>query len=241
MSMYNTDYIEELLSYVGRVYIDTCSLLESERLKKFILAVESVFEKYNVQISVPGPVQNELIGFLNSNEFEKKMLAEKVFSLMDEHHGLFRLEQRVEGADFADPDILTELMRNKGNCGQLLITNDRDLAKDAYQLNLQESNRGRKIMVCHLNYYGCLCRCECTKTKDLDHREAIEIAVPAESAEITETVSEGRRKITCSVTDKPAKKCRWKLPAAIAGGFVGGIAFDRYAVPVIKRVIMTVA
>ena len=244
MTMYNTDYIEELLPYVGRVYIDTCSLLKAERLEKFILAAGPVFEKHNMQISVPGSVQNELIGFLNCRDCEKSELAEQVFRILDEHHELFRLEERVDSEDFADPEILSELMRNKGKFGQLLITNDRHLAEDAFQLNLQESNRGRKIMVCHLNYHGCLCRCECTKIKDLEYKDVIEAAETAAQTEIPEIIPAVRKKSARHVTDKPVvKKCRWKLPAAIAGGFaggfVGGIAFDRYAVPAIKRVIMT--
>ena len=239
--MCTTYYLENLLHQVNRVSIDTSSLMETEKLEKFIVMAEPVFAEFEKQIIVPGSVQNELIGFLDCGGCEKSELAEQVFRLLDEHHEMFRLEERVDGEDFADREILSELMRNKGDCGQLLITNDKKLAKDAFQLNQQESNRGRKIMVCHLNHYGDLSRCDCTKPQEQVDCLHMEESVQAKIAETLEDevpqcpVTPVRRTV-----DKPAaKKHRWKLPAAIAGGFaggfIGGIAFDRYAIPMIRK------
>lgn len=234
--MHYTDYLEHLLQGTEQIYIDTCSLMYTERLEKFIFTSKSVFKHYNIQIIVPGSVQNELIDFLDSGDFEKKMSAEKAFMYMDEHHELFHLADRTDCGNFADPEILAELMRNKGKCRQLFITNDRKLAKDAFQLNLQESNFGKRIMVCHLNYSGILCRCECTKTQHQNPEQIV-----SNSVLNTKPITEVPR----TVDQTTARKQRWKLPAAVAGGlaggFVTGVVFDRYAVPLIRKALTVAA
>lgn len=240
--MYNTEYLNYILQGAGRVYIDTCSLMETERLERFIKVSEEVFLQNDKQMTVLGSVERELENFLQTADCEKRKRAEDAFMLMNEHYSLFRVtDGDVDCGDFADPEILAELMRNKGDCGQLLITNDKKLAKDAFQLNLQESNHGRKIMVCHLNYYGCLCRCDCTKA------QTEELPVTAEATESVEIPkAEVPHQPVAPVRvkkDEPiTKKHRWKLPAAIAGGFAGGlvsgIAFERYAVPAIRRAVV---
>lgn len=245
--MCTTYYLKNLLQQVNRVCIDTSSLMETEKLEKFIVMAKPVFTEFEKQIIVPGSVQNELIGFLNCRGCEKSELAELVFQMLDEHRELFRLEERVDGENFADREILSELMRNKGECGQLLITNDRDLAKDAFQLNQQESNRGRKIMVCHLNHYGWLSRCDCTKPQEQVSNMHMEESVQEKTSETAEkevpqrTVTTVRKKVDKSVR----KTHQWKLPVAIAGsvagGFIGGIAFDRYAIPAIRKVLSAAA
>ena len=59
--------------------------------------------------------------------------------------------------------MLSELTVNKIEYGQLLITNDKKLSRDAYGLNNQESCKGHRIMVCYVNRAGELQMCECVK------------------------------------------------------------------------------
>ena len=237
--MYYTGYLEDMLTYAGRVYIDTCSLMETERIEQFIEAAEEVFLQYDKQMTVLGSVVRELENFLQSADYEKRRRAEDAFMLMNEHYELFRVKDGdSDCGDFADPEILAELVRSKGDCGQLLITNDKKLAKDAFQLNRQESNHGQKIMVCHLNYYGNLCRCDCTKERVEGLSATAEVAEFADIPKV-DVPQQSAASVKVKTDAVPTKKHRWKLPAAIAGGFAGGlvsgIAFERYAVPVIRR------
>ena len=63
---------------------------------------------------------------------------------------------------FADRAILSRLTSNSGDTSQLLITNDKNLARDAFNINNLGSCRSHRIKVCYLNNDGNLCRCECT-------------------------------------------------------------------------------
>ena len=51
---------------------------------------------------------------------------------------------------FADAQLLAELTLHRSDYNQLLITNDRKLSCDAYDLNQQQSCKGRKVLVCYI-------------------------------------------------------------------------------------------
>ena len=94
--------------------------------------------------------------------------AARALDLLSNHVDIFEgrdenLREEEALKAFADSELLAELTLNRTACGQLLITNDRRLSEDAYKLNDQTSCRGRKVMVCFINKFGELRKCECTK------------------------------------------------------------------------------
>ena len=85
----------------------------------------------------------------NSNNEEKANKARTGLRLIYGYSDLFSLE-RSEGEPedldhaFADPELLTRLTQERRFKRQLLITNDRDLSQDAYDLNTTHSFRGKR-------------------------------------------------------------------------------------------------
>lgn len=165
--MYTTDYISMMVSSNEAIYIDTASLMD-ENLEQFIYNAEGVLQSQQRKIIVPRAVCLELTRHLGSQNSEKKEKAVRALALLADHADIFEIRNqdiREEEAlkAFADSELLAELTLNRTSCGQLLITNDRRLSEDAYKLNEQASCRGHKVMVCFINRFGQLHKCECTK------------------------------------------------------------------------------
>ena len=101
---------------------------------------------------------------------------------------------------FADAQLLSELTLHKSDCHQLLITNDRKLSCDAFELNQQQSCKGRRILVCYVNGWGELQCCECARpavekkadtTLDVD-KESVQPRSAADNPLNTASVEEVR-------------------------------------------------
>lgn len=174
--MRNEDYINTLMRVNKKIYIDTASLMDVEGLELFIVKVEKTLLTNSRKITVPRSVCLELTRHLGSNYTGKREKALKVMELLNEHKDLFNLENdNLDDSEilkaFADSEILAELTIKKMDCGQLLITNDRNLSKDAFDLNSLASCRGYQIMVCFINRFGELHKCECIKKANLQVKE----------------------------------------------------------------------
>lgn len=161
------DYIGAMINANQIIYIDTASLMDVAELSQFIQNCEDIILNENRRIIVPQAVCLELARHLDSKYQDKRDKAIRVLELLKEHQDIF--EVRNQGLDedevyraFADAEILAELTRNKKNNSQLLITNDRALSADAFELNNQGSCHGHRIMVCFINKSGELRKCDCT-------------------------------------------------------------------------------
>ena len=161
------DYISVMVNTNKIIYIDTASLMDVEELSQFIQNGEDILRDKNRRIVVPQAVCLELVRHLGSENQKKQDKAMRALGLIKDHQDIFEVRNQGLTEDeiysaFADAEILAELTRNKKNCGQLLITNDRALGQDAFELNNQGSCRGYRIMVCFINRFGELRKCECT-------------------------------------------------------------------------------
>ena len=168
--MTNKEYVEKLLNKNDLVYIDTSTLMNESELRLFIENYERLFLQKEKEIIVPAVVWQELNQHINSkpcNE-DKRRKATVAMGLIQKHGSLFCLEENGACSydsriAFADSIILGRLLMECIYSKQLLITNDRRLSIDAYELNTQESFRGQLICVCYINSRGELHRCDCTK------------------------------------------------------------------------------
>lgn len=228
-------YLSYLLESNERIYIDTCSLMNTESMRLFIGRAEREFLFYQKKITVPSMVMWELKE--KQNDLLKKSNAEEAIQLIEQFDDIFEVESDLEletkSYSHADAQILANVTADKAKYGQLVITSDRNLSKDAFALNKQESNKGKKIMVCHITRNGFINMCDCVNQSNDENGTTI-----GEPEVITiEKVVYVKK----PVAQEDKKRGWWSFPVFIAGGFAGGIAFDRYAVPAIKKVLNAVA
>ena len=174
------DYISAMVNANSIIYIDTASLMDITELRRFIENGEDILREKNRRIVVPQAVCLELVRHLSSRNQEKQEKALQVLELLNMYQDIFDVHNKGLNEDdiyavFADAEILAELTRNKKYFGQLLITNDRALGQDAFELNNQGSCRGHQIMVCFINRWGELRKCDCTNVsfeKKLEDNES---------------------------------------------------------------------
>lgn len=166
--MNNLEYVTSLIKTNDRIYIDTSALMNVEELEILAENIQEILVSEEKKIIVPRPVCMELVRHFESSDERKRNIALKVFDVFCKYDRVFSVQNsEIEDTDimkvFADAKLLAELTENKSSCKQLLITNDRKLGHDAYDLNKLESCKGHIIKVCYLNKFGELHRCECVK------------------------------------------------------------------------------
>ena len=234
--MYTNDYIRTMVSLNEAIYIDTASLMDVENLELFIDNAEWVLLNEHRKIIVPRAVCLELTRHLGAQSPVKKEKAVRVLELLGSHGDIFEVHDedlREEEAlkAFADSELLAELTLNRTACGQLLITNDRRLSEDAYKLNEQASCRGHKVMVCFINKFGELRKCECTRTQSVaDHCEETPIPEATASASESPAIIEGQP--ACRPTQ------RFKISQVLIpiSTFAAGFITCKYGKPAVKYI-----
>ena len=227
--MCHENYLRYLLETCDEIYIDTSSLMNTEPLQLFVKNAEDEFVKAGKTITVTNTVLSELKNHerfdSNSEKRESAMAGKEIVTL---YSTIFAFEEgNLECSDstvFADSDFLARLTRNKAKKSQLLITNDWKLSRDAYRINEQESNKGYRIMICYINYYGLVCRCECTRERESKISKGCVKSEPQKSIE---------RKATTE-TIELVETCKWKKPVMIAGCIMGGVLMDQITMRYIK-------
>lgn len=158
-------FMEDIIKMNATIYMDTASLMETERLEKLVENYRDVFLSNKKTITIPEVVCQELVRHLTSSTNDKVYKANKALMIMRENGEIFSIEtagfsnEELRKA-FADREILLKLSEGRGRHRQLLITNDRKLSKDAYSLNNFESCFGKPVSVCYLNPYGELIRAD---------------------------------------------------------------------------------
>lgn len=168
--MTNTQYTEKIIFSVDRIWVDTSTLM-SRGFHQFILNNKERFLSAEKRLIVPKAVYSELARHVSSNDPDKSDLAMAAVELLSMNKDVFHVEnvplteEEIAHA-FADAQLLSELTLHKSNCNQLLITNDRKLSCDAFDLNQQQSCKGRKILVCYINWYGEMQCCECARANN---------------------------------------------------------------------------
>lgn len=232
------NYLKYLLGTCDDIYIDTSTLMNVEALRRFLESGKDDFSNSDNKIIVTAAVLSELKNHQqydsNADKRERALVASE---LINTYPDIFKFEKEDESTkidySFADRDFLSRLTLNKSSRRQLLITNDRKLGQDAYRINEQESNKGCRIMICYINFYGGICRCTCTKDEERNLQEVDAIENIEYIEKKCRAVSHGS-----STAKKTTASC-WKYTCVFAGGLAGGIAIDRWAVPFIKRTLFS--
>lgn len=165
--MTNTQYIEKILSSVERIIVDTSTLM-TKGFQQFIINNQERLLAGEKKIIVPKAVYSELARHVESANPEKSGLAMAAVELLALNKEIFQVEnaplteEEIAHA-FADAQLLADLTLHRSDCNQLLITNDRKLSCDAYDLNQQQSCKGRRVLVCYINGGGELQCCDCAR------------------------------------------------------------------------------
>ena len=165
--MNNAQYVDKVVSSVDRILVDTSTLM-NRGFQQFINNNRKRFLTAKKRIIVLKSVYTELARHLVSEDSEKSKSALSVVDLLANNENIFLVEsapldeEEISHA-FADAQLLSELTLHKSDVNQLLITNDRKLSCDAFDLNQQQSCRGGRILVCYVDWYGELQCCECAR------------------------------------------------------------------------------
>lgn len=165
--MTNFQYTEKTLASVQRILVDTSTLM-TPGFQRFISSSKDLLVTGNQKIIVPKAVYTELARHMGSEDSEKCDRAMAAVDLMALNKDVFQVESAPLSEDeiahaFADAQLLSELTLHRSEYNQLLITNDRKLSCDAFDLNQQQSCKGRKVLVCYINWCGELQCCECAR------------------------------------------------------------------------------
>ena len=165
--MTNSQYTEKTLASVQRILVDTSTLM-TPGFQRFISNNKKLLATSNQKIIVPKAVYTELARHMGSEDSDKSEHAMAAVDLLALNKDIFQVESAALSEDeiahaFADAQLLSELTLHRSDYSQLLITNDRKLSCDAFDLNQQQSCKGRKVLVCYINWCGELQCCECAR------------------------------------------------------------------------------
>lgn len=178
--MYNNlDYIKQQISSNELIYIDTCSLMDPNRLTGFLEHAKPALLNSGKKITIHYCVMEELFKLQISSNPSKRSQANNALDVIYKNHEIFEIIPNDYDEDseyFADKELLKEIFEKRRNHTILLISNDHYLTSDAYNFNKVESVNGNKIHVCYLNHYGNLNICDCVKEnkQDVTKNEEIE-------------------------------------------------------------------
>ena len=166
--MTNLEYVTGLIKSNDKIYIDASALMNVDELEVFSKNIQDILLAEKKQIIVTRDVFIELLRHFKGSDDRKRNLVTKVFDVFFRYENVFSVQNtNINDANylkaFADAKLLAELTEHKSSWRQLLITNDKKLGQDAYDLNNLESCKGYNIKVCYLNHFGELHRCDCVK------------------------------------------------------------------------------
>ena len=221
--MTNLEYVNSLIRFNDIIYIDTSSLMNVQDLRMFLDNYQQYLIKYNKKIIVTREVCLEIVKHLSSKIESKQFKAQRVIDLFKEFRDVFIFEdQNLNNLDaekaFADSELLSRLTMGKTEFSQLLITNDKKLSVDAYNLNNLNSCFGKKISVCYISKNGFLHKGE----TDFESR------VISEKDKIEEVNLSEEQKIT-SIAENKSSKILYVLT-----GFCLGSVVTKYAPKILK-------
>lgn len=236
--MTNTDYLTAMVQTNERIFIDTASIMNAEWFQQFVENAAPVFQAAHKRITIATAVRSELCRHMDSPDIRKQEDALAALNIISQHKDLFdtvggRLDDEEIAKAFADAELLAELIIFKKEGNQLLITNDRKLSCDAFELNQQQSNHGYRINVCCINRFGFLQMCDCVKA--FFHPKAEEHTLKSEAGSLakdeTTIVSvpiEETTEQVCIQNQAAENQSTVKQILVFGAGLVSGILLGKY-------------
>lgn len=185
------DYIKQQVENNEIIYIDTCSLMNPNRLIGFLEYVKPLLLNEGKRITIHNCVMEELRRLQMSSNSLKRDQANIALDIIAKNRDSFEIlsDDSDDSSDyeyFADKELLKDIFDQRRNHTILLISNDRKLTFDAYNFNKIESVNGNKIHVCYLSHYGDLNICDCVKDnqKDCDANDDLKVSEKDEKPKI---------------------------------------------------------
>lgn len=185
----NTNYIKQQIAKNEIIYIDTCSLMNPNRLSGFLEIARPLLLNEKRKITIHNCVMEELFKLKISSNLSKRSQANEALNIIYKNPEIFEIIPTNYDDDsefFADKELLKEIFVKRRKHTILLISNDHFLTSDAYNFNKVESVNGNKIHVCYLNYCGDLNICDCARTKNIHSK--IESISPEKEVEQNPTI-----------------------------------------------------
>jgi len=154
-----SNHYKDLFVESDIIYIDTCSLMQSENTENVIEAIRPYLLAVNKKILITAPVSHELMKQKIRKKEPTVHLAEKAYEIIEKYSDVFTLEDCENSkkeifAAFADPTLIARMTVNKEHHSQLLITNDKKLSVDALNINTLKSCKGKPVNVYSISESG---------------------------------------------------------------------------------------
>lgn len=166
----------ELLKVNKLIYMDTCTILNSDSFIQFMNNNEQKLIDCGKKIILIGAVDYELKEHLKSEYWHLKTNANKALNYIYTHKHLFEIHERKPYETFADPEFQMELLRNRRFKNQLFITEDHKLARDILKFNDFESCDGKVITIATIDNCGQLhCPEYLNEIQDKPVKEEVEL------------------------------------------------------------------
>ena len=139
-------------------YIDTSSIMNYVSFQKYIDKNKPKLISNKIKIIVCKEVYDELHKHIKQGDRKKRKSALKGLEIINQNIEIFELRGCCENKNvknsFADKSLLALMLDNRTNKSQMLITNDCDLAFDAYGLKNLKSVYGGAIFVKYIDKNG---------------------------------------------------------------------------------------
>ena len=150
-------FLEQKLSEADKIYIDTCSLMETP-IEKFFEKVNPILKKYNKKIIVILAVELELKKLATSKDEEKQIKAKKVLDnvLYPTINEIKITSSGINDEGMADSAFKSIFEGHRPDNKMLLISQDFDLSKEILEMNNSKAVFGKKCEVCKIDKDGYL-------------------------------------------------------------------------------------
>ena len=161
--MTNPQYIVKIITSVDRIIVDSSTLM-TPGFFLFFANNKELLCKAGKPIIVPLTAYHELKRMQKDNNTDAAYQAIAATELLATNEGLFSIESspRPEEELMKLPqyiEIIEDLSEYRGDCNQLLITNNLTLMYQAVDLMGRRTYRGHRVTICNINKLGEMHNC----------------------------------------------------------------------------------
>ena len=145
-----------LLYESDKIFIDTSTLMEVDRLKGFLKHYSILLKQLKKQIIVIKSVVLELANHSTGDNAEKARSAGEALNIIRNNSDIFieEIPNNYNKKAFADNSLLSRVLREGLNNRVLLITQDHELQNDTNAMREFESQNLTSIHVCKIDKFG---------------------------------------------------------------------------------------
>jgi hypothetical protein len=153
-------FLEQKLNEADKIYIDTCSLMETP-IEKFFEKANPILRKCDKEIIISIAVKLELKRIAIDEKYDSKQKNKAINALdVTLHSDKNEIKIKNEEGDderTADQVFKYHFEKYRNKYKMLLISQDSKLSKEILSMNNSEAVHGEKCAVCRINDEGELC------------------------------------------------------------------------------------